>query len=244
MVIVPTVFNQQEIIAAQSTRAGGVSTTPFFSLNLGLSVNDNEENVAQNRKLFFEKSGIPSSRICTQHQVHGSELHVATQPGHHSGFDAQITDRRNLFLVVSIADCTPILIHDTKNHAVAAIHAGWRGTAAQIVTHTLSKMNKEYGTEGKDCRAFIGACISFTRFEVGNEVAAQFEGQLKYFDTEKQKWRVDLKEANRQQLLAFGLKENHIEVSTYCTVEHNHLFFSHRKENGTTGRMMAVIGMK
>jgi len=127
---------------------------------------------------------------------------------------------------------------------VAAIHAGWRGTVAQIVTHTLHKMHKEYSTEGKDCRAFIGACISQKHFEVGEEVAAQFDEQLKYFDSAKQKWSVNLKEANRQQLLVFGLKENHIEVSPYCTVEHNELFFSHRKENGTTGRMMAVIGMK
>jgi len=99
LIIVPAVFNREEIIAAQSTRAGGVSSAPFFSLNLGLSVNDKEENVKQNRVLFFEKSGIVSSRICTQHQVHGSEVHIATQPGHHNGFDAQITNKRNLFLV-------------------------------------------------------------------------------------------------------------------------------------------------
>ncbi|MBX7204465.1 MAG: peptidoglycan editing factor PgeF [Bacteroidia bacterium] len=245
MIILPSVFDTSYgIVAAQSTRLGGVSLAPFFSLNLGLSVNDKEEHVKQNKELFFGKLGIASSRICTQHQVHGCEVHITNEPGHHKGFDAQITNKRNLFLAVSVADCTPILIYDTKNHAVAAIHAGWRGTVAQIVTRTLHKMQKEYGTEGKNCFAFIGACISQKHFEVGEEVAAQFDEPLKYFDAAKHRWKVDLKAANRQQLLAFGLKESHIEVSHYCTVEHNELFFSHRKENGTTGRMMAVIGMK
>ncbi|MCX6295223.1 MAG: polyphenol oxidase family protein [Bacteroidetes bacterium] len=149
-----------------------------------------------------------------------------------------------MFLAVSVADCTPILIHDTKNNAVAAIHAGWKGTVGKIVLNTLQLMGEQYGTEGKYCKAFIGACISYENFEVGDEVATYFELSQKRFDKQKQKWFVDLKKANMKQLLDFGVMEKNIEISDFCTVKNNNTFFSHRKEKGVTGRMMAVIGMK
>jgi YfiH family protein len=160
------------------------------------------------------------------------------------GYDGLITNRSQVFLAVSIADCTPILIHDEKNNAVAAIHAGWRGTAGKIVSNALHLMHEHFGTEGADCKAFIGACISYSNFEVGAEVAEHFTNDVKQYDSNRKKWFVDLKAANTNLLLAAGLKPENIEISHYCTVEHNPLFFSHRKEHGTTGRMMAVIGLK
>jgi len=243
MLLLPKIFDPA-IIAAQSTRLGGVSPAPFASLNLGLSVNDDEKNVLKNRELFFGALGISLSGLSKSHQVHGNKVLVATQPGSHEGYDAQITDRENVFLVVSVADCTPILIHDKKRNAVAAIHAGWKGTVGKIVSHTLAEMKKQYGTEGLDCKAFIGACIGSDHFEVGDEVAAQFDASLKRFDATRQKWLVDLKAANAAQLEAAGVLRENIEISEYCTVANNDLFFSHRKEQGKTGRMMAVIGRR
>lgn len=158
--------------------------------------------------------------------------------------DAVITNKPNVFACVSIADCTPVLIYDTKNKAVAAIHAGWRGTAAYIVTETLKAMQDNYGTKGEDCLAFIGACIGEKNFEVGEEVAIQFKAEVKRYDAEKKKYFIDLKKENKNQLLQFGLKESNIEVSSYCTIENNDKFFSYRKEKGVTGRMLAVIGIK
>jgi copper oxidase (laccase) domain-containing protein len=112
------------------------------------------------------------------------------------------------------------------------------------VSNALQLMKENYGTEGKDCKAFIGACISYENFEVGDEVAIHFDDSQKRFDSQKQKWFVNLKEANKKQLLDFGLLSENIEVTNYCTVVNNDKFFSHRKEKGKTGRMMAVIGMK
>jgi len=244
MILYPKIFDSSKIIAAQSTRLGGVSLQPFDSMNLGLSVNDEEQNVWKNRELFFGELGIELTQVSRCYQVHGNDVLVVTEPVTNENYDAQITNKPNLFLAVSIADCTPILIHDEKNNALAAIHAGWRGTVGKIVWNALELMKENYGTEGKDCKAFIGACISYENFEVGDEVAEHFDLALKRFDSQKQKWFVNLKEANKKQLIDFGLTNNNIEISDFCTVENNNTFFSHRKEKGVTGRMMAVIGVR
>ncbi|MCE3279707.1 MAG: pgeF [Bacteroidetes bacterium] len=244
MLIIPKIFDSSKVIAAQSTRQGGVSPAPYSSLNLGMSVKDNQENVLKNRELFFGKLGIDPSHVTKSHQVHGNHVLVVDEPVTTEGYDSLITNKPGVFLVVSIADCTPILIHDEKNNAVAAIHAGWRGTAGKIVSNTLALMKKNYGTEGEDCKAFIGACISYKNFEVGDEVAENFEDRVKRFDEAKHKWFVDLKSANSLLLEEAGVLRENIEPSNYCTVDNNDLFFSHRKEKGVTGRMMAVIGIK
>jgi purine-nucleoside/S-methyl-5'-thioadenosine phosphorylase / adenosine deaminase len=240
----PQIFDPAVIIAAQSDRHGGVSPAPFNSMNLGLSVKDDEKNVIKNRELFFGELGIQLSQLAIVHQVHGNNVLVVTEPGRKEGYDAQITNVPGLFLVVSTADCTPVLIHDTKNNAVAAIHAGWKGTVAKIVSNTLQLMKETYGTEGKDCKAFIGACISYDNFEVGAEVAEHFDTSLKRYDEQKQKWFVNLKAANKKQLSEHGVSTDNIEISDLCTVGNNNTFFSHRKEKGVTGRMMAVIGVR
>lgn len=242
MIIYPSIFKDQPIKAAQSTRLGGVSLPPYDSMNLGMSVNDLKENVIKNRELFFGKSGIGLHQLVISKQVHDNKVYVANAPVITEGYDALITNQPNVFLAISIADCTPILIYDTKNKAVAAIHAGWKGTVAKIVTNTLQKMQETYGTKGSDCKAYIGACIGYTNFEVGEEVAQHFDVTFKKFDVQKQKWFVDLKSTNKKQLLDFGLIDENIEVSPYCTVKDENLFFSHRRDKGLSGRMMVTIG--
>ncbi len=244
MIIYPEIFKNQPVIAAQSTRQGGMSLPPYSSMNLGLFVNDKCENVIKNRELFFGKLGIDPEHIVLSKHVHGIKVYVGNFPIVTEGYDALITNKTNLFLAVSIADCTPILIYDNKNNAVAAIHAGWKGTVAGIIKHTLQKMNEIYGTKGADCLAYIGACIGCDNFEVGEEVAHHFDDAFKKSNTQKQKWFVDLKSTNKKQLLDFGIPSENIEISPYCTFKDETLFFSHRRDKGMTGRMMAVIGMK
>ncbi|MFI5204368.1 MAG: peptidoglycan editing factor PgeF [Flavobacteriales bacterium] len=244
MKITPTIFDPKQVSAAQSTREGGVSTAPFDSLNLGLSVNDNKEHVIENRTRFFTSLGFSPEQISISKQVHGKHVLHVGKPGICEGYDAQITNVPGICLAVSVADCVPVLIHDPVTKAVAAIHAGWRGTVADISGETLRMMKEKFNTDPVNCVAFIGACIEFDNFEVGDEVAAQFSGDIKRKNPITKKYHVDLKKANLLLLEKWGIPRENIEISEHCTWRDGHLFFSHRRDKGTTGRMMAAIGLK
>lgn len=241
----PTIFSSfPNIIAAESTRHGGVSAVPLFSLNLSYRVGDDDANVTENRKRFFNGQGIDLQQLATSHQVHGDKILYAIEPGDYSGFDALITDQKEVFVAVSIADCTPILIYDAENEIVAAVHAGWRGTVDGIVFKTLETMQDHFGTQPTHCFAYIGTCIDECSYEVDADVADHFPDAFKRYDAQLNKFFVDLKNGNKDQLIEFGIPTTQIEISPYSTVLHNDQYFSHRKEKGQTGRMMAVIGMK
>jgi YfiH family protein len=241
----PAIFaGDPYLIAAQSTRCGGVSPHPYASLNLGLFTDDEAENVEENRSRFFSALEVEPNAVAHSYQVHEDQILVVEEAGAYRGYDALITGRPNIFCCVTVADCTPILVYDPKNEAVAAIHAGWRGTAMQIVRQTLEKMRETFGALGADCRAYIGTCIAECSYEVGADVADHFAPGHKRFDPKRNKFYVDLKAANKTQLLASGLLEKNIEVSPHCTFLQNDRYFSHRKEMGTTGRMLAGIGMR
>ena len=231
------------LIAAESTRHGGISPAPFQSLNLGTNTEDAPENVAENRHRFFAALGANANQLAVSHQIHGTEVLIATQPGHYNGYDALITNQTGLVVGVTVADCVPVLVYDSCTHAVVAIHAGWRGTVGGIVTRTLARMQQQFGTQPANCYAYVGTCIDVGSFEVGPEVAAQFAGSFVRTDADMQRSFVDLKAANQQQLLDFGIPVTQIEVSTYSTVLNNADYFSYRKEGGQTGRMLAVIGL-
>jgi len=240
----PTIFKQfPQVVAAQSTRHGGVSPAPYHSLNLGKNTDDDPANIAENRRRFCDHLGFSANQMAWANQVHGDRVHKVVAPGGCEGFDALVTNTPGILLSVSVADCTPILVFDVRQNAVAAIHAGWRGTVAGIATKTLAMMESSFGTRAADCFAYIGACIDECSFEVGNEVAAEFAEQFKRFDAGRGKFFVDLKKANAAQLTAFGLPENQIEISPFCTVLHHHDFFSHRKSGGKTGRGLGVISL-
>ncbi|MBC7778029.1 MAG: peptidoglycan editing factor PgeF [Phycisphaerae bacterium] len=244
MTILPAILAQfPNLAAAQSTRHGGVSPATYQTLNLGKSTADDPANVAENRRRFCAALGFRPDQMAWSKQVHGDQIRHATEPGGSEGFDALVTNVPGILLAVSVADCVPILVYDHQNKAVAAIHAGWRGTVAGIVAKTLIFMENEFGTQGDNCFAYIGACIDECSFEVGDEVALEFAEPFKRFDAERGKFFVDLKKANAEQLLEFGVPETQIEISPYCTMRNSEDFFSHRKDRGFTGRGMGVIGL-
>ena len=240
----PFLFNRfPAITAAESTRLGGASSQPYHSLNLGLNTKDDLSTVRINRKHFFESLGFASDKVAASYQCHSDQIQLVKQPGELNGFDALITNIPGIMLAVTIADCTPILVYHPPSSSIAAIHAGWRGTVAQIVAKTILKMSSEFGSNPSECFAYIGTCIDVDYFEVGIEVAEQFSEKHKVWNPTTQKFHVDLKKANRDQLIQMGLKEAQIQISPFCTVKNNDRYFSHRKEKGVTGRMLAVIGL-
>ncbi len=233
----------QHLSAGMSTRHGGVSQPPYASLNLAISGPDSDAARDENRRRFCVAMGFEPQQLVRSRQVHGTEVLLAEAGGLYEGYDAFITNAPGLMLAASVADCVPVLIYDHRQRAIAAVHAGWKGTVAQLVAKTLLTLQSEYGTQANDCYAYIGPCIDVRDFEVGNEVAEQFETQYKTWDVQRNKFMVDLKAANAAQLLAFGIPAAQIEVSPYSTVRDNADFFSYRQENGETGRLLGGIGL-
>ncbi len=231
-----------DLIIGESTRMGGVSPAPYNSLNLGLYSEDSSANVQENRYRFFKEVGIDPNRVAGAMQIHLDRIAVVKHPGQYRGVDALITDRPNIFLTVTVADCCPVLVYDTRTGACGAAHAGWRGTVARITAKMIEAMTDHYGTKAHECVAFIGTSISAQAFEVDADVAALFDDSLQTWDEQRGKFLVDVKKANLQQLTDYGLLAQNIETSPYCTSEHNQFFFSHRKEKGQTGRSLAIIG--
>ena len=237
----PSIFqNIPGLVAGVSTRHGGLSEAPYSSLNLGVHTDDSPKVIEQNLALFCQDLGISTTDLARSYQVHGDKIWVTGRAGYQSGFDAMVTVQPGVFAGVGIADCTPILLADPVTRICAAIHAGWKGTVAQIVHKTAKRMIENRGSNPTDILAYIGPCISLAHFEVGDEVAAQFDSAFK---TRKgAKWHVDLKAANAAQLQSLGIQQ--IEIDPACTVGNNADFFSHRTEKGMTGRMLALIGFQ
>jgi hypothetical protein len=246
--IVPGCFARYpELVALQSTRTGGVSTGAYFSLNLGNNTGDNPDVVRQNTQRLCSAAGIDPERLVSSTQVHGTEILNAVTPGRYEGYDAFITNRNDLFLSIFTADCFPVLLFDPRHHAVAAVHAGWQGCAGRIVIKTINAMEKAFGSIPGECIAYIGTGISGKAYEVGPEVAEKFEPDCCRLAPQLQgenKYLLDLGRVNYNQLIASGVLASNIEHSRFCTLIQSDLFYSYRRDNGKTGRMVTLIGIR
>jgi YfiH family protein len=234
--------HHKNVCCGISTRNGGVSPSPF-GLNLSFSVGDEPERVTENRKRFFTALGITLDQLAIPRQIHSNTVQVVETAGSYPDCDALMTNRVNIFLVVSVADCVPIFLYDEAHQAVAIAHAGWRGTTAHIVKNTVAAMQQQFQTQPSDLKVFIGHAASLCCYEVGNDIAGNFPDELVRPNGET-KSLVDLKGFNTQQLVASGVREECIEVSNYCTICTPQLFHSYRRDGSASGRMMGVIGLR
>jgi YfiH family protein len=242
---------------AFSTRVGGVSPLPEHSLNLTHFKGDTPENVGENRRRFLEAIGGETMPLITMRQTHSTERCViesaeAAWASPPAG-DALITRLRNVLLAVQTADCLPILIADPKTKMMAAIHAGWRGTAGRIVERTIADLMR-LGVNPRTCLVALGPCASAARYEVGGDVIDQIKREFGYWKKilvnfrDDGKCYFDNRAATLQQLRLCGFDEEQIFVAPYCTMLQNELFFSYRLEAGgqplKAGRLLSVIGRK
>ena len=240
--LVPKQLNAfPEILCAVSTRCGGVSPEPL-GMNLSYSVGDDPGNVDANRNRFFGSLQIPVDRLAIPKQCHSSTVRRADSPGGYDSTDGLLTNRKNVWLVVSVADCTPVFVFDRSKNVIAALHAGWRGSAAGIVKRGIETMMAEYESLPSDLHAFVGPSAGGCCYEVGPEVAELFNGGV--VSTKDGAVFVDLKRESRRQLLESGVPDDQIEMSEYCTICGEHLFHSYRRDKERSGRMMGVIGLK
>jgi len=243
---------------AFTTRKGGVSQFPYASLNLALHVGDEKEAVWENRKIVAQALGLPLVNWVAAQQVHGEKIALVQKEDvgkgaydYQSAFadtDALITNVPGLVLSVYSADCVSILLLDTKERAIAAVHAGWKGTANKIVAKTLEKMKECYGTLPENCLAAIGPSIGPNSFLVDEQVLHVWQEKFSYWSevtkkVTKEKWLIDLWETNKRQLIEKGVVARNIAVSGLSTAEKKEEFFSYRAEDGKTGRMAALISI-
>jgi copper oxidase (laccase) domain-containing protein len=147
----PAIF-PPDLVAAYSTREGGVSPAPL-GMNLSFKVGDDPVNVIRNREIFFGGLGIPLECLAIPGQIHGASVRRADRPGDYPDTDALITSATGVFLCVSVADCVPVLLYDPRKKTAAAVHAGWRGSASAVVLAAVDAMRSAYGTTPGDLRS-------------------------------------------------------------------------------------------
>ncbi len=211
-------------------------------LNLGFNINEDSETVSNNRNKLFEHTKTDIKNVAFAKQVHGSKISVVAKGGTIEDTDGLITQTSNLALAIQVADCAAVLIYEPESQTIAAVHAGWRGAAANIIPKALTKM-KQKGAVLSSARAYISPCICRKHFEVGKEVARQFP--TTFVDYERfEKPHVNLKGFLKHQLTESGLKEANIDVDEGCTVEDKEHFYSYRRAKEQSGRMLAVIQMR
>jgi hypothetical protein len=180
-------------------------------------------------------SAFKQDRMASLKQVHSATVLVADPPQGCSGEgDALISTHSGIFVSVRTADCFPVLLADTRTHAVAAVHAGWRGTAAEIVIRTLEKMREECSTDPRDVFAVIGPGIGACCYFVGDDVALKFGRKIA--------GHLDLAAVNRRQLLMAGMPGEQIDAVGSCTFCDAEMFHSYRRDKETSGRMISYIG--
>jgi YfiH family protein len=266
-----------------STRQGGESRAYCpdgapGELNLGFTADDDRQTVIRNRQLLAEAiTGDPATPLVTLRQIHSTLMLTAAAPDaareKACKGDGLMTIEPGVLLAVQTADCIPVLVADRKRRAVAAFHAGWRGTESRIVEAGIGRMRLVFGSRPEDLIAAIGPGIGPCCYAVGEEIMARFESQFSYWETlfhevydadpVRQKYpmlfltqrapghssigpslHLDLVEANRRQLLAAGLNPRAIKLLGGCTHCQPELFFSHRASQGRAGRMLSVIGIR
>jgi len=236
---------------AFTTRIGGVSTGIYDSLNFAQKAGDNIEHVRENYSRLCTALKITTNDIVCSTQVHGTNIRTISrddcgkllQKNPHKA-DALITQSPHVALMVFTADCVPILLYDPVKKVAGAVHAGWRGTVADIAGKTIKKMTEVFNCSPSDIKAAIGPCISKCCFETDKDVSDALIDSLgsaasNCFTKKDSKFMIDLKEANRIYLSKSGLTD--ISISNECTSCLPDKYWSHRKTKGFRGSQVAII---
>jgi YfiH family protein len=249
-----SIFPNTKLFHFVTTVNGGVGQGEYATFNLGEYCGDDADTVTENRRLLAQTLGIAPADILVPYQTHGDKICIieknilsmseCERKEQLKGVDALITCEKGVCIGITTADCVPIFLFDPTKGIFAAIHAGWKSTCQSIAIKTVSLMIDRFGTDTADLLAGIGPAISVDKFEVGDEVGKAFEDEgyslssFSYRNTKTTKLHIDLKEANRLQLLSIGILSENIEVSELCTHSNPEQFFSARRQGYHSGRML------
>jgi len=244
-------LEDKNLVHAVFTRQGGSSPHPWASLNVGGLRGDDPERVYQNRVASFKQLNRDPESVYDVWQVHSTDVIWTSgrRPGsvRHRKADAILTDRPDVTLFMRFGDCVPILLHDPFKRVVGIAHAGWLGTVNGIVRETITAMQNFYGCRSANIQAAIGPSIALEHYEVGAEVVQMVEQSFgssaeEFLLRGGEKTKFDLWRANEFQLEDSGVKQ--IEIAGLCTACNLEDWFSHRGEQGKTGRFGVLMALK
>jgi len=246
-----------------STKLGGVSKGHMATMNLGYGgpLLDDPSNVLENFLLITESMGIDPNTIVRSWQVHKTNIRIVTKEDCGKGLyrerdyneiDGLISNTPGVTLVTNYADCVPLFFVDPVKKAIGLSHSGWRGTVQKMGKVTVEHMTEAFASNPDDIICVIGPSICEQCFEVGEEVAAQFNKIFNLSDdnnyiispNNKGRYQCDLWAANKAVLKEAGIKEDNIHTSGVCTSCHDELLFSHRKSQGKRGSLAAFLTIK
>ena len=254
----PQMKNFAGLVHAVTTRQGGISKSPFASLNLGLNTGDIAYNVLRNQRKLLKAFGWRPQSVVTPVQVHGNKVITVTQDYKNKGescvnsdlfgVDGLVTKKKELMLMIKVADCFPVFFYDPEKQAIGLVHAGWRGVAGGIIKRGIKAMTESFSSKPQNIKVGIGPGIDKCCYIVGNNVREAFRknrvsGHIWRTDENKNLY-LDLKKTIFLELIGAGLRKENIWVTSECTSCNRVFFFSHRRDHGKTGRMAALIGLK
>ncbi len=240
-----------------STKFGGVSSGVYKSMNLSFR-GDIKENVIQNYKIICSTIGLDYKNTVFSSQIHKDKVYKVTKndigkgllkQSDIYGYDALITNEKDIVLVTFYADCVSIFIVDPINKAIGIAHSGWKGTVKEIGAKTIKQMEIEYGSNPKDLIIGIGPSIEKCCFQVGKEVVNIFKEEIPfsksyiYNDIIEDKYKIDLQGIIKQTLINSGVLSKNIELSKLCTMCNSDTFFSHRVMGNERGSLAGIISL-
>lgn len=239
------------VVAAFSTRLGGVSDGAYRAMNPSLSSGDDPLKVAENRRRLLAAVGASDWPVAAIHQVHGARVAVVSKPPAPGWAvqglvqaDAQVTRQPGVLLTVVVADCVPILLKAKQRQGIGVIHAGWRGTAAGVTEATVRELCRLCACRPDEIEAAIGPAIGPECYPVGGEVRQEILRNHAWALAETADGRADLASLQAKILLREGLKPAAILASGLCSKCHDRLLFSYRRDGQASGRMAALIGLE
>ncbi len=242
LIINPYIFKQfPEIIFGFSTKVGLQRKKPYY-FNMSYSVGDDPQVIAENRERFFNKLKLNTESVVYQKQVHGDEISFVKSGGACGTSDAMITNKNNIGLAISTADCCSVFIYDPVNKVIAGIHSGWHGTSKAILLKVLRFLANEFDSAAGDLICYLSPSISATNYEVGVEVAEQFN--LNYMKQKNGKYHLDIPKINEEILLNYGVVPHNIQVSNLCSYEYSSILHSYRRDGEKSGRALGVIALR
>ncbi len=252
----PQMLNCNNIIHCFSTRIGGISASPYDSMDLSFLRHDSIENVRENYRIFGRAMGVDIERSVVVNYCHGDGIVYVTEDMGGCGLmkqnslpscDALITDIPNIPLITIHADCTNFMIYDSIHNAVGTCHAGWKGTLLRIGKKTVEAMTEKFGTDPHDCIVGIGPNICADCFEVDKPVADQFISKFDIPAVRKKndvKYLVDMTMCSVFQFLEAGVLPENITISGECTFSDSKRYFSYRRDGKNAGSMAGLIMLR